>query len=95
MLTANMAAKNVLSHYFQKLILCEARDVNTSFRRVSRKVKAAMSNHHRSEWLLSDALDVQGVYFLMHSIETHTSWRKREGNTPARPDVLVLSFNRL
>lgn len=27
MLAANIAAKNVLSHYFHKLILCEVRDV--------------------------------------------------------------------
>ncbi len=35
--------------------------LNTSLHHVSRKVKAAMSNH-RSEWLLSNALDIQGVF---------------------------------
>ncbi len=41
-----------------------------------RKVKAAMSNH-RSGWLLSNALDVKGVYFLLPSVEIQTSGRKR------------------
>lgn len=53
-----------------------------------------MSNH-RSGWLLSNALDVQGVYSLLLSVEIQTSRRKRGENTRARPDVLVLSFNRL